>query len=334
MDETSIKRSKSPYFDPDEAATAKNTTSLAYLDRANTLNGKSSKSTANLDFFELNYDEDFDDFNELEDEDDYEEDIDYEDEDYYEFLAAAARANNNLIAPNNTDNNEENTKEEQTDSNNDDQTDETQSKETDSNKDENSVKQSRLVTHKTSRSTQVNLDEFPFDDDYVQNNAPSISKEDEEVTNETKPIKKPIVIPGLPSASTATIISSANNLNNNESKKSAGNQILNAQKRMKLLEQQQQRRNKQIKIATTNSRPNRVKSAKSEKSVSQMESIQSQTNLSDVHMQPEYISKQNRIIMNKIKNYSKNADIEMTEANKMRKDFASNFFDSKRDSNR
>jgi len=60
------------------------------------LNKEIEKRTkANMEFFEFNYDEDFDEFAELDDEEEFEEDLDYEDEFYYEYFdrnVAAAEA--------------------------------------------------------------------------------------------------------------------------------------------------------------------------------------------------------------------------------------------------
>ena len=73
------------------------------------LNKEIEKRTkANMEFFEFNYDEDFDEFAELDDEEEFEEDLDYEDEFYYEYFdrnvaateaaAAAAAADDAEVA--------------------------------------------------------------------------------------------------------------------------------------------------------------------------------------------------------------------------------------------
>lgn len=69
------------------------------------------RAKAGMEFFELNYEDDYEDFAELEFEEEDEEDLDYEDEDYYDFIAAATATTD--INTNEKNNNE------QVDSNND-----------------------------------------------------------------------------------------------------------------------------------------------------------------------------------------------------------------------
>ena len=48
----------------------------------------------------------------------------------------------------------------------------------------------------------------------------------------------------------------------------------------------------------------------------------------DPHLQPDYINKQNNLILNKIKHYSKNTEIEDIETLKLKRDFTTNYFDT------
>lgn len=118
-----------------------------------------------------------------------------------------------------------------------------------------------------------------------------------------------------------------NTTTNNDLKKSASLQILNAQKRRNKLKPT-------TATATTINNKTRIKSAKSDKPAQQPHSSQQDnqplTNY-ELHMQPDYINKQNKLILNKIKNYSKNTDIELNDNMKMKQDFATNFFDSRRE---
>ena len=90
-----------------------------------------------------------------------------------------------------------------------------------------------------------------------------------------------------------------------------------------------------------NNNKSRIKSAKSEKQLQIQQQQQQQTtntNLQEMqhglinyelHLQRDYINKQNKLILNKIKNYSKNGLIEEMEISKMNKEFATNYFDTK-----
>lgn len=155
-------------------------------------------------------------------------------------------------------------------------------------------------------------------------------------------------------------------IGNDSLKKSATLQLLNAQKRMKLMENKKNKLKLPTTssssatttivshysnpiTSTTNTSPpsttninnnnnkSRIKSAKSEKQV-QIQQQTTNTNLQEMqhglinyelHLQRDYINKQNKLILNKIKNYSKNGQIEEIEISKMNKEFATNYFDTK-----
>jgi hypothetical protein len=144
-------------------------------------------------------------------------------------------------------------------------------------------------------------------------------------------------------------------------------QLLNAQKRLKTAEQRKIKPKNQPSLASTstntpitnsiinptnntnsnnvtiNGRIQRIKSAKSDRVLPptqpQQQQQQQQTTSNqpesqhneqeDPHLQPDYINKQNKLILNKIKNYSKNTQIEEYETLKMQKEFTNNYFDAK-----
>ena len=156
-------------------------------------------------------------------------------------------------------------------------------------------------------------------------------------------------------------------IGNDSLKKSATLQLLNAQKRMKLMENKKNKLKlpttssssatttivshysnpitsttntsspSTTNINNNNNNKSRIKSAKSEKQV-QIQQQTTNTNLQEMqhglinyelHLQRDYINKQNKLILNKIKNYSKNGQIEEMEISKMNKEFATNYFDTK-----
>ncbi len=195
---------------------------------------------------------------------------------------------------------------------------------------------------------------FHSNDEAIDLKQPSVDLNKQQNNDDKKSVN---FIDNIQAVSSTSLIP----IGNDSLKKSATLQLLNAQKRMKLMENKKNKLklptnssssstivshySNPITTTTNCSPPNttnitnksRIKSAKSEKQIQ----IQSQTthNLQEMqqhglinyelHLQPDYINKQNKLILNKIKNYSKNGQIEEMEISKMNKEFATNYFDTK-----
>jgi hypothetical protein len=189
---------------------------------------------------------------------------------------------------------------------------------------------------------------------------PSVDLNKQENIDEKKSVN---FIDNIQAVSSTSLIT----IGNDSLKKSATLQLLNAQKRMKLMENKKNKLKlpttssssatttivshysnpitsttntsspSTTNINNNNNNKSRIKSAKSEKQV-QIQQQTTNTNLQEMqhglinyelHLQRDYINKQNKLILNKIKNYSKNGQIEEMEISKMNKEFATNYFDTK-----